>query len=71
MNRLNHKKLLHSKWTAIHPQNKEKHFVLTRIVKDKTGFIIHVEMQSILSKKRRMILRSALEDDNQWHIGWH
>ncbi|MEM7538748.1 MAG: TIGR02450 family Trp-rich protein [Chloroflexota bacterium] len=71
MNRLNHKKLLHSKWTAVHPQNKEKHFVLTRIVKDNTGVIASVEMQSILSKKRRMILRSALEDDSQWSIGWH
>ncbi|NLZ79547.1 MAG: TIGR02450 family Trp-rich protein, partial [Gammaproteobacteria bacterium] len=29
MHRINPKKLLHSKWTAVSPVNKEKHFMVT------------------------------------------
>ena len=44
MNPLNPKKLLNSKWTAVKPRNKEKHFLvtepmpeMTRILKRKLG----------------------------------
>ena len=29
---LNPRKLLHSKWTAVNPQDKEKHFLVTQII---------------------------------------
>ena len=31
MNTINPKKLLHSKWTAVNPQNKEKHFIVAEV----------------------------------------
>jgi len=31
MNRINPKKLQHSKWTAVQPRNKEKHFLVTAV----------------------------------------
>ena len=32
---LNPKKLKHSKWTAVQPQNKEKHFIVIRLIMPK------------------------------------
>ena len=34
MNRVSPKKLLHSKWTAVEPRNREKHFLVTRVITD-------------------------------------
>lgn len=31
MHQINPKKLLHSKWTAVKPENKEKHFMVTEM----------------------------------------
>jgi hypothetical protein len=31
-NALSPKKLLHSKWTAVEPRNKEKHFLVTKVI---------------------------------------
>ena len=31
MNRINPAKLLHSKWTAVEPKNKEKHFLVVEV----------------------------------------
>ncbi|HCH4279606.1 TPA: TIGR02450 family Trp-rich protein [Vibrio parahaemolyticus] len=37
MNKIHPKKLLHSKWTATSPKNKEKHFVVTEMELDEDG----------------------------------
>ena len=34
MNRLNPDKLLQSKWTAVTPKNRERHFIVTRLIRD-------------------------------------
>ena len=39
MNRVNPKKLLHSKWTAVTPKNKEKHFLVVDIEFDEEGLV--------------------------------
>ena len=31
-NALSPKKLLHTKWTAVAPRNKEKHFLVTKVI---------------------------------------
>ena len=36
---LNPKKLKHSKWTAVQPHNKEKHFIVTRLIMPKLALI--------------------------------
>ena len=40
MNQIHPKKLLNSKWTAIRPINKEKHFVVSRVEFDDEGLVI-------------------------------
>ena len=37
MNQINPKKLLNSKWTAVKPAHKEKHFLITEIEFDEEG----------------------------------
>ena len=38
MNKINPKKLLNSKWTAVKPTNKEKHFLVTEIEFDEVSW---------------------------------
>lgn len=51
MNRINPGKLLLSKWTAAHPQNREKHFLVTELFRDEEGTVLEVELQAVLTKR--------------------
>ena len=51
MNRINPRKLLLSKWTAAHPQNREKHFLVTELFRDEEGTVLEVELQAVLTKR--------------------
>ena len=39
MNRINPAKLMKSKWTALEPRNKEKHFLVTEIEFNEDGSV--------------------------------
>jgi len=39
VNRINPKKLLNSKWTAVNPTKKEKHFLITEVEFDEEGVV--------------------------------
>jgi len=67
---LNPEKLHLSKWTAVTPQNKEKHFVVTRVIKDDTGRVQDVEIEAVLTKNTRQLAWRALKDESQWLVGW-
>lgn len=43
--RLNPRKLLLSKWTAAQPQNRERHFLVTELIRDEQDNILGVELQ--------------------------
>jgi tryptophan-rich hypothetical protein len=60
---INPKKLLHSKWTCVAPQDKEKHFVVTRVLKPETPRqpIESVELEAVISKRARVIPWRELE----------
>ena len=51
MNQINPRKLLLSKWTAAHPQNREKHFLVTELIRDEDGTVLEVELQAVLTKR--------------------
>ena len=42
-NRFNSEKLLFTKWTALNPENKELHFIVTKLVRDDNNKIIVVD----------------------------
>ena len=69
MNRINPRKLLGSKWTAVTPQNKEKHFLVNRVIKEEETIVACV-LEAVYSKRETTLPWQALEDSNTWLFGW-
>ena len=69
---LNPKKLLLSKWTAVQPQNKEKHFLIVQIANDTTPLIDIdiVVLEAVMTKKQYHIDWHSLLDETVWQQGW-
>ena len=73
MNPLSPKKLLLSKWTAVQPLNKEKHFLVSKVIySDLEQELIaeSVELEAVYSKKIRIIPWRELTDSDYWLQGW-
>ncbi|MDR7054822.1 tryptophan-rich hypothetical protein [Pseudomonas koreensis] len=70
MNRINPRKLLLSKWTAAHPQNREKHFLVTELIRDEEGTVLEVELQAVLTQRSERMDWQMLKDSEHWLIGW-
>ena len=70
MNRINPEKLLLSKWTALKPQNRERHFLVTRLVRDAQETIIGCELEAVISKNVYPIDWKDLQDSSCWRMGW-
>jgi tryptophan-rich hypothetical protein len=65
-------KLLLSKWTAVHPQGKDKHHLVTRVIQpDEPGApIVWVEIEAVMSRRSRRIAWRELKDGTLWRQGW-
>lgn len=70
MNRINPRKLLLSKWTAVHPTNREKHFLVTELFCDETDKVLEVELQAVLTRNSQRIDWQSLQDPHKWAMGW-
>lgn len=70
MNRINPDKLLLSKWTAAHPQNREKHFLVTELFRDEEGAVVDIELQAVLTKRNERLLWQTLKNSDAWTLGW-
>ena len=72
MNPLNPKKLLLTKWTAVKPIAKQKHFMVSRVIQPDlpTDPIVSVEIEAVLSKATQVIAWRELQDDSVWRQGW-
>ena len=72
MNPLNPKKLHLTKWTAVTPVAKQKHFLVSRVVEPElpTDPIESVEIEAVLSKATQIIPWRDLKDDSVWRQGW-
>lgn len=70
MNRINPSKLLLSKWTAAHPQNREKHFLVTELFRDEEGTVLDVELQAVLTKRSERLAWQTLKNSDTWLTGW-
>ena len=72
MNRLHPKKLLLTKWTAVVPQGKDKHFLLTKVVQPEVlGEAIEwVEIEALFSRAVQRIAWRELRDSTRWRQGW-
>ena len=69
--RISPKKLLLSKWTALTPIKREKHFLVTRVVVPDDGApITEVDLQAVHSGRTQTIAWKSLEDASTWTVGW-
>jgi tryptophan-rich hypothetical protein len=71
-NPLSPKKLLLTKWTAATPRDKEKHFVVIRVVEPVPPAvrIEQVELQAVHSGRIVLLHWRELTDGRQWRQGW-
>ena len=72
MNPLNSKKLLLTKWTAVTPIAKQKHFLVSRVIQPEveTDPVEFVEIESVFSKATQIIKWRDLQNDSVWRQGW-
>ncbi len=74
-NPISPKKLLHSKWTAALPRDKEKHFMVTKLVLPEVALfpeatIEFVELEAVHSRRIFILPWRDLNDARQWLQGW-
>jgi len=75
-NLLHPKKLLLSKWTAVKPENKEKHFLVVKLIEPESdGFqenlaVEQVVIEAVRSKRQKTIFWKSLRDTQLWKQGW-
>jgi tryptophan-rich hypothetical protein len=70
LHKINPKKLLHSKWTAMEPKNKEKHFMVTELELNEDGSVSSCSIEALMSKRLIPIQWQELKDGNLWQLGW-
>ena len=69
--RLNPKKLLLGKWTAAIPRNKEKHFIVTKLIEPEPPAIQieYIEIEAVHSRRSFVISWRELKDGSRWLQG--
>ena len=72
MNPLQPKKLLLSKWTAVAPVAKNKHFLVSKVIAcaPPSQEIEAIELEAVFSKAVVRMDWRALRDPALWHQGW-
>ena len=75
MNVIQPKKLLLTKWTAVQPIAKNKHFLVSKIVKPESSdsadmAIEWIELEAVLSKTVTRMRWQELRDTAMWKQGW-
>jgi tryptophan-rich hypothetical protein len=70
MNKINPRKLLGSKWTAVKPSNKEKHFMVSEVEFDEEDLVVSCSIEAVMSKRSIPINWHELKDGSNWIYGW-
>ena len=70
--RLNPRKLLLSKWTAVVPQQREKHFMVVRLIEPAQpgGPVEDIELEAVLSRRSQTLAWRELTNTQHWRQGW-
>jgi len=70
MNRINPDKLLHSKWTATVPQQRQKHFMVTEVEFDEEGVVTRCLLEAVFTRRATEIDWQDLKNPQHWKMGW-
>lgn len=71
-NPLSPKKLLLTKWTAVTPRDREKHFVVLRVIEPEplSMRVEQVELEAVHSRQVYVLHWRELTDASLWRQGW-
>lgn len=69
---LSPKKLLLTKWTAVAPRGREKHFLVVKLIQPEPprSPIVAVELEAVHSNRVRVLPWRELTDTAKWMRGW-
>ena len=67
---INPAKLLHSKWTAVVPRDREKHFLVTAVSRDGER-VTSCVIEAVHSRREFEIDWRELKNPERWRQGWH
>jgi tryptophan-rich hypothetical protein len=70
MNQINPAKLGNSKWTAVMPMNREKHFLVSEIEFEEDGSVASCTLEAVLSNNEYSIDWTELKNEEKWVQGW-
>lgn len=70
MNRINPEKLLLSKWTAVKPLQRRKHFIVTELVRDAEEVVVACLIEAVIDKYVVELDWQQLRDQEHWKMGW-
>lgn len=72
MNPVNPKKLLLSKWTAVRPVRKDKHFLIAKVIEPLVAGdkIEWVEIEAVYSLATQRVSWRELQNEEVWKQGW-
>ena len=72
MNKLSPKKMLLTKWTAVQPSRKEKHFLVTKVIEPEppAAPLEWVELEAVFSKFKYRVAWRDLKNSDLWRQGW-
>jgi len=69
-NAINPEKLLLSKWTAAKPCNKEKHFIVTRLIRNEQETVVKCILEAVINHREFALDWHLLKDASCWLPGW-
>lgn len=70
MVQINPEKLLQSKWTAAQPRNKEKHFMVTELIRDEEEQVEFCLLEAVMTRKVYRLAWQELKNEAVWRRGW-
>ena len=72
MNLIHPKKLLLSKWTAVEPVAKQKHFLVTKVMLPELpdGRIEWIEIEAVYTRATARLHWRELRNGAMWRQGW-
>ena len=68
-NRVQRNKLHLSKWTAVIPEKRERHFLVTRLIEHEEQ-PMEVILEAVYSKREYRLVWTDLKNDEVWLQGW-
>ena len=70
MNRINPEKLDRSKWTAVNPRSRQRHFIVTRLLRDHEQRVVQCELEAVINRQALIIDWQELKNTEHWIMGW-